>query len=246
MGCATGNPYDGPPATSPRSLASPDELGQARRARLLFGVALAGIVLYLILDAIAQSLPPHYSWITQAESDLAVGPYGYVMAVNFINRGVLSLCFLFALTLTANSSDTMNRVFRRGGWLFGIWSVGALLLAAFPTDVPATPISWHGAIHLVVAILAFIGGALGAFYLSKGMAGNKPLAGAKRVAVPLSYLAVVLMVVELLGGFVLPGVSKHYGGVIERLFLASVLIWIGAVSLVMLTGPKAREAAKVT
>jgi len=223
--------------------ATNDELGQAKRARLLFGVTLAGIVLYLVLDAVAQSLPPHYSWITQAESDLAVGPYGYVMAVNFINRGVLSLCFLFALTLTANSSDTMNRVFRRGGWLFGIWSVGALLLAAFPTDVPATPISWHGAIHLVVAILAFIGGALGAYYLSKGMSGNKPLARAKGVAVPLSYLAGALLVEELLGGFVVPHVSARYGGLIERLFLASVLIWVGAVSLVMLMKPKTLETS---
>ena len=222
--------------------ATPDELGQAKRARLLFAVALAGILLYLVLDAVAQSLPPHYSAISDAESDLAVGPYGYVMAVNFINRGVLSLCFLFALLLTANSSDMMSRVFRRGGWLFGVWSVGALLLAAFPTDVPATPVSWHGAIHLVVAILAFVGGAFGAFYLSMGMTGNRPLARAKGVAVPLSYLAVVLLAVEIIGGVALPGLAHHYGGVIERLFLASVLVWIGGVSLVMLMKPAIPEA----
>ena len=222
-----------------------DELGQAKRARFLFGVALAGIALYLILDAVAQSLPPHYSPISQAESDLAVGPYGYVMAVNFINRGVLSLCFLFALALTANSSDMMSHVFRRGGWLFGVWSVGALLLAAFPTDVPATPVSWHGAVHLVVAILAFVGGAFGALYLSMGMTGNRPLARARAVALPLSYLAVVLCAVELLGSFVLPGAYSDYGGLIERLFLASVLVWIGGVSLVMVRSPKAPEAVQV-
>ena len=221
--------------------ATPDELGQARRARFLFGVALAGIVLYVILDAVAQSLPPHYSPISQAESDLAVGPYGIVMAVNFINRGVLSLCFLFALALTANSTDTMSHIFRRGGWLFGVWSVGALLLAAFPTDVPATPVSWHGAIHLVVAILAFVGGAFGAFYLSMGMTGNKPLARAKGVAVHLSYLAVALCAVEILGSFVLPHAFADYGGLIERVFLASVFLWVGAVSLVVLRKPRTPE-----
>ena len=230
---------------SARSLAAtPDELGQARRARLLFAVALAGVVLYLILDAVAQSLPPHYSPVSQAESDLAVGPYGYVMALNFINRGVLSLCFLFALALTANSSDTTSHVFRRGGWLFGAWSVGALLLAAFPTDVPATPVSWHGAVHLVVAILAFIGGASGAFYLSMGMAGNRPLARARGAAVPLSYLAVALCAVQILGGFVLPHAFASYGGLMERLFLASVLLWVGAVSLVMLRRPRVPETAQ--
>lgn len=222
---------------------TPDELSQARRARFLFAVTLAGIFLYLVLDAVAQSLPPHYSPISQAESDLAVGPYGYVMAVNFINRGVLSLCLIFALALTANSSDTMTIQFRRGGWLFGVWSVGALLLAAFSTDVPPASMSWHGAVHLVVAILAFLGGAFGALYLSWGMAGNRPLARAKGVAVPLSYLAVALCAVEILGGFVLPGAFASYGGLIERIFLASVLAWEGAVSLVMLRKPKMQDAA---
>lgn len=222
-----------------------DELGQAKRARFLFAVTLAGLILYLVLDAVVQSLPPHYSPMSQAESDLAVGPYGYIMAVNFINRGVLSLCFIFALALTANSFDTMGAQFRKGGWLFGVWSVGAFLLAVFSTDVPATPISWHGAIHLVVAILAFLGGAFGALYLSWGMAGNRPLERAKGVAVPLSYLAVALCAVEILAG-VLPGAFSSYGGLIERLFLASVLVWEGAVSVVMLVKPKSQEAIAAT
>ena len=222
---------------------TPDELGQAKRARFLFAVTLAGIFLYLILDAVAQSLPPHYSPISQAESDLAVGPYGIIMAVNFINRGVLSLSLIFALALTANSSDTMTIQFRKGGWLFGVWSVGALLLAAFSSDVPPPPMSWHGAVHLVVAILAFLGGAFGALYISWGMTGNRPLARAKGVAEPLSYLAVALCAVEILGGFVLPGAFADYGGLIERLFLASVLVWEGVVSMIMLTGPKTPEAA---
>jgi len=40
-----------------------------------YSVALVGVVLYLVLDAIAQVLPPHYNPLSQAESDLAVGPY---------------------------------------------------------------------------------------------------------------------------------------------------------------------------
>jgi len=218
----------------------PDEVIQTRRSRLLFAVAIAAIVLYVILDAIAQSLPPHYSPISQAESDLAVGPYGYVMTLNFINRGVLSLCFLFALLLTANSSDTTSPRFMRGSYLFAVWSIGALLLAAFPTDVPATPVSWHGAVHLVVAILAFLGGAFGALYISLGMAGNKPVAKARGAALPLAAIAVVLCLVELLDGLT-PGLNANYGGLVERLFLGSVLLWIGSVSAVMLARPVVAE-----
>jgi len=41
-------------------------------------LTIVGIVFYVILDVIAQLLPPHYSAHSQAESDLAVGPYGLV------------------------------------------------------------------------------------------------------------------------------------------------------------------------
>ena len=217
--------------------APPDDAIQANRARLLFAVAIAGIVLYVILDGIAQSLPPHYSAVSQAESDLAVGPYGYIMTLNFINRGIFSLCFLFALALTGNSYDPTGPRFRRGGYLFAVWSVGALVLAAFPTDVPAAPMSWHGAVHLAVAIAAFLGGSFGALYLSLGMAGNRALEKAMWLAVPLAGLTVVLCLVEIAVAPLLPGFSAHYGGVTERAFLGSVLLWVGAVSGIVAGSP---------
>ena len=217
-------------------VAASEEDDQARRARLLFAATIVGLVLYLVLDSVAQALPPHYSPVSQAESDLAVGPFGYIMTLNFINRGTFSLCFLFALALAANAGDVMGRRFRRGGYLFAVWSVGALVLAAFPTDVPATPVSWHGAIHLAVAVAAFLGGAFGAVYLSLGMEGNRHLSRVRGSALPIAYAAVVLCLVELLGGFVVPGAFARYGGLAERAFLASVLLWMGWVSVAMLRG----------
>lgn len=197
-------------------------------SRRRYSVALAGVVLYVVLDAIAQSLPPHYSPLSQAESDLAVGPYGYVMTVNFLNRGALSLEFLFAFLATVRLSGLDTSKFRTGKILFGIWSVGAILLAIFPTDVPATPVSWHGAIHLVVAVLAFLGGAFGALLLSYNMSGSPLLKGARRVALPLGCFSVLACLVELLVK------SPHYGGLLERIFLGSVLLWIAYVSAYML------------
>ena len=226
--------------------ATPDEAIQTNRSRLLFAVVIAGIALYAVLDGSAQTLPPHYSAISQAESDLAVGPYGYIMTINFINRGMLSLCFLFALALSGNSYDTTGPRFRRGGHLFALWSVGALVLAAFPTDVPPAPLSWHGAVHLVVAIAAFLGGSFGALYLSLGMSGNKALERAMRVAVPLAALTIVLCLVEVAVAPLLPGFSARYGGAIERAFLGSVLLWVGAVSWVMVCSTESRASGAPT
>lgn len=214
----------------------PDESAQLNRSRGLFAVALVGVLVYVGLDAVAQSLPPHYSPISQAESVLAVGPYGYIMTLNFINRGILSLCFLFAILLAANSDDMASLRLKRGSWLFAVWSIGALLLAAFPTDVPAFPLSWHGTIHLFVAVAAFLGGALGALYISLGMAGNRTVGKARGIALPLAFLSVALCVVAVFG-WVAPGFDGHYGGLTERLFLGSVLLWVALVSVVMLEKP---------
>lgn len=204
------------------------------KIRRRYAVALAGVVLYLVLDAAAQLLPPHYSPISQAESDLAVGPFGYIMALNFLNRGILSLEFVFALMGTVRLTDGDIPHYRRGILLLGVWSVGALLLALFPTDVPSTPVSWHGATHLVVAVVAFIAGAFGALLVSIRMGGNQTLQRVRRFALPISAMAVVFCLLELLGPFFAPHFMSDFGGLIERMFLGTVLLWMAAISAVIL------------
>jgi hypothetical membrane protein len=194
------------------------------------------VALYVVLDAVAQVLPPHYSPISQAESDLAVGSFGYVMTVNFLNRGVLSLEFLFAFAGTVRLAGGSVKKYQGGLMLLGAWSVGAILLAAFPTDVPPTPVSWHGAIHLIVAIVAFIAGGFGALLVSLRMSGDQAFRRVRRVALPIGVLAAVLCLVELSLPFIAPHVSTGYGGLAERLFLGSVLLWVAAVSALMLKG----------
>ena len=203
-------------------------------SRRRYSVALGGVALYLLLDAVAQLLPPHYSPVSQAESDLAVGPFGFIMTLNFLNRGLLSLEFVFALLASVRLEGQKTSKLRAGLILFGVWSFGALLLAVFPTDVPPTPVSWHGAIHLVVAVLVFLGGGFGALALSLNLRGSPHLEGARNVALPLAVVCVLLCLAELLAPFSAPRFVAHYGGLLERLFLGSVLLWIAATSAYML------------
>lgn len=213
-------------------------MSEQASTRRLFAAIIVAIVLYVILDAIAQSLPPHYSPIRDAESDLAVGPYGYIMTVNFLNRGILSILFIYGLMRTMRSTGisgwTMRGRYPSGTLLFGVWAVGAILLAIFPTDVPATPISWHGAIHLVVATLAFLGGAFGALRLSLQFGENPRLRGIKSAALAISIIAVVAVIIELGLPFVAPHFASRFGGLTERIFLGAVLLWIAIVSAHML------------
>ena len=180
-------------------------------------------------------MPPHYSPISQAESDLAVGKFGFIMTINFLDRGVFSLLFIFAFLKTLDLKGVARLPFRSGVYLLGVWAVGALLLAVFPTDIPATTVSWHGAIHLVVAIIAFIGGAFGALAISQKLGQKGKFEGLKCIALPLSVVVVVLWIIEFGLSFVFPHLNARIGGLTEWLFLGSVLLWIGVISAFLAT-----------
>ena len=115
------------------------------------------------------------------------------MALNFVNRGLLSLAFLYTFGRTLSFLGVDSAKYR-GVFLLGVWGVGALLLALFPTDVPATPVSWHGLIHLVVAFLAFVGGALGVLGLSLQFGHDPALRDLKKFALPVAAIAVLFLV----------------------------------------------------
>jgi len=208
----------------------------------LFWIVILEIVLYLVLDVIAQLLPPHYSPISQAESDLAVGKYGLIMTINFLNRGILSLLFIFAFLRTLGVNKVAKLPFRDGARLLDVWAIGAFLLAIFPTDVPSTPVSWHGAIHLVVAIIAFIGGAFGTLAISLKIGRNRLFEGLKSIALPLSIIVIIFWAIEFGLPFVLQHLNARIGGLTERLFLGFVLLWIGVVSAYLATHMLPTEA----
>jgi len=209
----------------------------------LFWAVIVGVVLYVVLDVVAQLLPPHYSPISQAESDLAVGKFGFIMTINFLNRGILSLLFIYGFLRTLDLAGVARQQFRTGTYLLEAWAVGAVLLAIFPTDVPSTPVSWHGAIHLIVAIIAFIGGAFGALAISQKLGQNQIFQGLRRFALPLSVVVLVFWVIEFALPFVAPHLNNRIGGLTERLFLGSVLLWLGAVSFYIATRVRRPEIA---
>jgi hypothetical protein len=88
---------------------------------LLFWIVILLLVLYMVLDVVAQMLPPHFSPISQSESALAVGKFGYIMTANFLVRGVLSLLFIFAFLQTLGLAGVARGQFRTGTYLLSVW-----------------------------------------------------------------------------------------------------------------------------
>lgn len=197
-------------------------LGRQRSLSLLAWLTVAGIVIYLALDVIAQILPPHYSPISQAESDLAVGPYGWIMTVNFVVRGLLSTALVAALWLVLAASRRTHV----GLLLFSVWTAGAFLLAVFPTDVPGAEHTVHGKIHLAVALVAFVSITVAEGLLSRSLADDPRWAGLGARLTGFATLTAGTFVLLLAGARV-----PRVGGLTERMFLASALLWILVVAL---------------
>lgn len=94
-----------------------------RLVRALALAALCGLVAYAAIDAALNFLPPHYSVISNAESDYGVGPYGWLMDANFVLRGLLSLAVAVAAAVAGAAVRPAGARRRAGG------SVGLALLA---------------------------------------------------------------------------------------------------------------------
>jgi len=191
------------------------------RVRQLFVIVDALIILYVILDAIAQVLPPYYSPISQAESLLAVGPYGYIMTINFLNRGVFSLLFVYAVVQILTMLGENWRSYKWGLYAIGIWGVGALLLAGFPATGRTL------GIHTIIAIIVFIVTPLGELSISLKLDRVKALAGVKRIALVIAVLGVFFTV--FYWGILpfLHNLKSNYDGFFERLLIGSVILWMG-------------------
>ena len=121
----------------------------ASRLHLLFGTVIVGIVLAVLLEVIVQLLPPHYSPLSQSQSDLAVGPYGFLMALGFAIEGVLLLVFITGF-VRAVPKEAQSR---SGLILLGVAAFCKLIIAFAQTDLTARPHTIHGAIHALAAVV---------------------------------------------------------------------------------------------
>lgn len=212
------------PPSSPASAGAAASATETQGAAWLGALVVLGIALYIVLDIVAQLLPPHYNPITQAESDLGVGPYGWVMSLNFVVRGLIALALFFGLR-RALAPRARSEI---GLALIIVWAVGDCLLAIFATDVAPTPATvppleptLHGMIHLLVAILIFIAVALGELLLALPLAADRGWAALRPVLIAIAVASCLALV-----ALVEVPARLHVGGLVERIFLGLALLWM--------------------
>lgn len=197
----------------------------ASRLHLLFGAVIVGIVLVVLLEVHVQLLPPHYSPLSQSESDLAVGPYGFLMALGFAVGGMLLLLFIAGF-VRAVPKEAQSR---SGLILLGIAALCKLIIALAATDLTARPHTIHGTIHALAAVVSFFCGALGILLLARALRHDAHVRPSPRFLLGLASVTLVWTVI-VIGTLV---VSSQIGvwGLLERIATGLHLVWVLLVSL---------------
>jgi hypothetical protein len=126
-----------------------------RPLALLATLAIVGQVV-LLASALLLPLVSEYSLSGDTMSELVLGRFGWVQTVAFIVAGLGTLALAYALRqLTAGTWGSLV-----GPLLVGVYGVGALLTAVFPTDRVDTAAdvwaqSTTGMIHLGISLISF-------------------------------------------------------------------------------------------
>jgi hypothetical membrane protein len=190
--------------------------------RIAAAIAMVGVVIYVLVDVVLQFLPPHYSAVAQAESDLAVGPFGWIMSINFFGRGITSAALIVAIVLTRARGTTRTV----GASLLTAAGFCSALIAFFPTDIAAVatgnirPATVHGTIHIAGATTGFVL-ALAAFWVLTFWVPNRPRAADAFLGI--ASIGLVFLGVTIVAFPALLGLA-------ERICLVGILGWVFVVA----------------
>ncbi len=122
----------------------------------LAAVAIIGQVI-LLASALLLPLVSEYRLLGDNISELVLGRFGWVQTLAFICGGIGTLALAYAIRqLTAGTWGS-----RVGSLLVGVYGVGAILVALFPTDRIDNPDevwaqSTTGMIHIAISTLSFV------------------------------------------------------------------------------------------
>ena len=197
-------------------------------------LAMLGVCLYVFIDVALQFLPPHYSPISDAESNLAVGPFGWIMNLNFLGRAVFCVAAVMAIALAARLLVPRRRDLLLGAGL-GLFLVGgasSAVLAFFPTDVSASHESTLqtsttvGAIHLAVASFGFVAALIAILLLTAWLRIRQVMPRVQPWAIVFAAFTLTGLLAVVAASAWAPGVV----GLAERVALVGILGWTWCVS----------------
>ena len=167
-------------------------------------------------------LRPERDPIALTTSTYAVGRYGALMTSAFIAMSVASAALGAALYRALPQATS-----RLGLTILGVWSAALLVAAAFPIDVGTQTPTTSGTIHAINGRIAFTSATLASIFITRRLRQHDAWrsAGAWATTLALVMLALYVMAVVVIAA------GLGYAGLVQRLFLAAFVGWLGLLAL---------------
>ena len=143
-----------------------------------------------------------------------------------------------------------GRLARIGSILVALAGVGILVaglarvdcrsrLAACAARIDAGDVSWHSATHELVSLVVFLALVAAPLVLARAFSGSGPWRDLYIYSIITGVVGLVLLIL------LVSGVAGSWGGVVQRLFLTALLVWIAILGarLIRLSRVRPREPA---
>ena len=169
---------------------------------------------------LAQMQYAGYSLTQNYISDLggANSPGWAVFDASVIILGICAI--LGALLIWSAFEDRPSRGIGLGFLVIG--GIGAIGVGVFPETTPVL----GGGMHMIVSVIAFLGGGLGIFIVSFAMVDHPRWDAARPFSRLCGLVTLAALVLSLVGGYVGPMYYLGLGpGGMERLIVAPILLW---------------------
>ena len=197
------------------------------------GVAgMVGPLLFVTTFLIEGWLRPGYDPLRMFVSELALGARGWIQSTNFLVYGVLLLLFARGI-----ATEFMTGPASRAGpillTLNGIRTIGVGLFVTDPAAAPLQAMSWHGALHLLLAVSAFVLWPLTCFVFYRRFRIDlawQPLAGWTLCAGIATAVLSSLLIIETAPLASVPHAFNAWLGLIQRISIITFSAWQFAVA----------------
>jgi hypothetical protein len=176
-----------------------------------------GTAVFVVLIAALHLLSPEFDPIQRPTSEYAVGPFGYLMTSAFVAISVSTWALIIGL-----SRDLAEPARSRLGLaLLGVFGIGVLVAASFPSDLEDAPQTLAGTIHSINGPLTFLSLVIGTNLVSRKLRYDERWRPTHRVA---SGLAIFMIPMFLAGG---AAVARETGaGIAQRILVLTFATWL--------------------
>ncbi len=199
-----------------------------KRLNIHSALALAGIlgpVMLAIADITAATCVCNYSLVRDSISSLALTSLGWLQTIGFLTLG------LFVEIFTAGLLFNIKRAkwFHLGIGIFVFFGFAMLLIGAFHTDPVAGTKTFEGTIHGLAARITFSLFAVAILALATAIKKDPDWQHLFRYTLVTAILAVLLGVILRIFQE-----SSGWFGLVERILVANMIIWVEVAALNLL------------